>query len=70
MYHSAATANIFKAEIMFVYYKCLKTGFSFQLKCSTSFPLMYNVVYKFSCSRDAKISYFGMTTQIFFFFNL
>jgi len=28
--------------------------------CSTPFPLMSNV-YKFSCLRDAKISYIGMT---------
>ena len=47
-----------------VYYTCFKTGSSyFQLKCSTPFPLLSNVVYKFSCSRDANISYIGMTTR-------
>ena len=40
-----------------VYYTCFKTGLYFQLKCSTPFPLLSNVVYKFSCSRDANISY-------------
>ena len=46
-----------------VYYTCFKTGSYFQLKCSTPFPLLSNVVYKFSCSRDANISYIGMTTR-------
>ena len=46
-----------------VYYTCFKTGSYFQLKCSTPFPLLSNVVYKFSCSRDANISYIGMTTS-------
>ena len=45
-----------------VYYICFKTGSYFQLKCSTPFPLLSNVVYKFSCSRDANISYISMTT--------
>ena len=46
-----------------VYYTCFKTGSYFQLKCSTLFPLLSNVVYKFSCLRDANISYIGMTTR-------
>jgi len=46
-----------------VYYECFKTGSCFQLKCSTPFPLMSNVVYKFSCSRDANTLYIGMTTR-------
>ena len=46
-----------------VYYTCFKTGSYFQLKCSTSFPLLSNVVCKFSCSRDANISYIGMITR-------
>ena len=45
-----------------VYYTCFETGSYFQLKCSTPFPLLSNVVYKFSCSRDANI-YIGMTTR-------
>ena len=46
-----------------VYYTYFKTGSYFQRKCSTPFPLLPNVVYKFSCSRDANISYIGMTTR-------
>ena len=46
-----------------VYYTCFKTESYFQLKCSTPFPLLSNVVYKFSCSRYANISYIGMTTR-------
>ena len=45
-----------------VYYTCFKTGSYFQPKCSAPFPLLSNVVYKFSCSRDANVSYFGVTT--------
>ena len=46
-----------------VYYTCFKTGSYFQLKCSTPLSLLSNVVYKFSCSRDANISYIGMTMR-------
>ena len=46
-----------------VYCTCFKTGLYFQLKCSIPFPLLSNIVYKFSCSRDANISYIGMTTR-------
>ena len=46
-----------------VYYTCFKTGSYFQLKCFTPFSLLFNVVYEFSCSRDANISYIGMTTR-------
>ena len=46
-----------------VYYTTFKTGFYFQLKCSTSLSLMSNVVYKFNCSCDADLSYIGMTTR-------
>ena len=45
-----------------VYYSCFKTGRIFNL-CSTLFRLLSNTVYKFSCSRDANISYFNMTTR-------
>ena len=46
-----------------VYCTCFKTRSYFQLKCSTPFPLLSNVVYKFSCSRDTNISNIGMTTR-------
>ena len=46
-----------------VYYTTFKTGFYFQLKCSTPLSLMSNVVYKFNCSCDADLSYIGMTTR-------
>ena len=46
-----------------VYYTCFETGSYFQLKCSTPFPFLSNVVYKFSSSRNANISYIGMTTR-------
>ena len=48
--------------LMFIY-TCFKTGSYFQLKCSSPFPLLSNVVFKFSSSRDANISYIGMTPQ-------
>ena len=47
-----------------VYYTCFKTGSYFQLKCSTPFPLLSNVVCKFSCSRDANISYMVWLREI------
>ena len=46
-----------------VYYTTFKTGFYFQLKCSTPLSLMSNVVYKFNCSCDADLSCIGMTTR-------
>ena len=49
-------------DTTFVYYTCFKTGSYFQLKSFTPFLLLLNVVYKFSCSRDANVSYFGVTT--------
>ena len=45
------------------YYTCFKTGTYFQLKCSTPFPSLSNVVHKSSCSRNANISYIGATTR-------
>ena len=45
------------------YYVTFKTGSYFQLKCSASFSLMSNVVYKFNCLRDAYLSYIAMTTH-------
>ena len=47
------------------YYTCFETESYFQLNCSTPFPLLFNVVHKFSCSRDANISCIGMTTRHF-----
>ena len=46
-----------------VYYTTFKTGFYFQLKCSTPLSLMSNAVYKFNCSCDADLSYIDMTTR-------
>lgn len=46
-----------------VYFTSLKTGSYFQLKCRTPNSLMSKVVYKFTCLRDANISYIGMTTR-------
>ena len=46
-----------------VYYTCFKTGSYFQLKCSTLFPLLSHVRYKFSCLREVNISYICMTTR-------
>ena len=47
-----------------VYYTCFETGSYFQLRCSTPFPYLFsNVVYNFSCSRDASISCIGMATR-------
>ena len=48
-----------------VYYTCFKTGLYFQLIRFIPFPLLSNVVYKFSCSLDANISYIDMTTRHF-----
>ena len=38
-----------------VYCTTFKTGFYFQLKCSTPLSLMSNVVYKFNCSCEARL---------------
>ena len=46
-----------------MYYTCFKTRPYFQLKSSTPFPLLSNVVYKFSCSRNANVSCIGITTR-------
>ena len=35
----------------------------FSLKCRTPLPLLANVVYKFTCSRDANITYIGKTIR-------
>ena len=40
-----------------------KVGDFFSLKCKTPFPYSSNVVYKFSCLRDADCSYIGQTKR-------
>ena len=40
-----------------------KVGDYFQLKCRTSHALCSNVVYKFTCSCDANLSYVGRSTR-------
>ena len=46
-----------------VYYTTLKTGSCFQLKSSTLTHLIFNVLYKFTCSCNTSITYIGMTTR-------
>ena len=46
-----------------VYYNSFKTGSYFDLKCLTPHALLSNIVYKFTCSRDATMSYIDMTTR-------
>ena len=46
-----------------VYYTTMKTASYFKLKCNTPKSLVSNVVYKFSCLRDANLSYIGMTSR-------
>lgn len=52
----------FKVDIN-VYYKTIKTGSYFQLKCCTPDYLISNVVYLFKCSCDTSVSYIGMTSR-------
>ena len=44
-------------------YKSFKIGSNFQLKSSTSLALCSNVVYKFTCSCDMHLTYYGMSTR-------
>ena len=44
-------------------YKIFKTGTYFQLKSRTPFLLCSNVVYKFTCSCDSNLTYFGKSTR-------
>ena len=46
-----------------VYYNSFKAGSYFDLKCLTPHALLSNVVFKFTCSRDATMSYIGTTTR-------
>ena len=52
----------FQIDLSF-YYTSFKTGSYFNLKCLTPHALLSNVVYKFTCLRDATMSYIGMTTR-------
>jgi len=52
----------FDLKVMACYSTC-KVGSYFQLKCKTSNFLASNVVYKFTCERDASDAYIGMTSR-------
>jgi len=45
------------------YFTTKKVGSYFPLKCQTPASLLSNVVYKFTCSRDASVTYIGMSTR-------
>ena len=44
-------------------YKSFKLGRYFQLKSNTASALSSNVVYKFTCSCDMNLTYYGMSTR-------
>ena len=44
-------------------YKSFKIGRYFQLKSNTPLALCSNVVYKFTCSCDMNLTYYGMSTR-------
>ena len=44
-------------------YKSFKIGGYFQLKSDTPLALCSNVVYKFTCSCDMNLTYYGMSTR-------
>ena len=46
-----------------VVFSSFKVKNYFSLKCATPMPLLANVVYKYSCLRDANCSYIGKTTR-------
>ena len=54
--------NTFNVEVLPVF-KSSKVGDYFSLKSTTPFPYSSNVVYKFSCLRDADRSYIGQTKR-------
>ena len=59
-------STLFKAKFQIdlsFYNTSFKTGSYFNLKCLTPHVLLSNVVYKFSCLRDAIMSCIGMTTR-------
>ena len=52
----------FNVKLIILYKSCKLSTF-FSLKDSTPLPLISNAVYKFSCLRDANITYIGETTR-------
>ena len=54
----------FSCDISCVYTSC-KVGSYFSLKCQTPAALVSNVVYKFTCLRDANLFYIGKTKRHF-----
>ena len=44
-------------------YKSFKIGRYFQLKSDTPLALCLNAVYKFTCSCDINLTYYGMSTR-------
>ena len=46
-------------------YKLIKVNRYFQLKSITPLALCSNVVYKFTCSCDMNLTYYGMSTRHF-----
>lgn len=53
----------FDVDIDAIHYKTMKLGSYFRLKCSTPPALLSNVVYQFSCSRDVRETYIGMSAR-------
>ena len=60
--HSALVKAKFQIDLSFCN-TSFKTGSYFNLKCLTPHALLSNVVYKFTCLRDATMSYIGRTTR-------
>ena len=56
-------ANMTNTVKIIPVYKTFKVGNYFNLKSSTPLPLMSNVVYRFSCLRDADMTYIGMSAR-------
>ena len=54
--------NKFGVNVQVVFTSC-KVGQYFSLKCKTPLSLLSNVVYTFSCQRDAGLSYIGKTKR-------
>ena len=54
--------NKFNISIMCVY-NSFKVGRYFTLKCRSPLPIQSNVVYKFTCLRDAELTYVGKTSR-------
>jgi hypothetical protein len=59
---SAIFENKFGLNVVIVY-STFKIGSYFKLKSCTPLELVSNVVYLFTCVRDARTSYIGMTSQ-------